>query len=85
MGRGDPRLPKETARLLRPARTLPLPSAILGRRMSRENVEIVQRAIDALNRRDLEAVARFSHPEVEMDSSRSRGVQAGIYGGERAA
>jgi hypothetical protein len=49
--------------------------------MSRENVEIVQQAIDAFNRRDLDAVERLYDPEVEMDWSRSRGVQAGIYRG----
>jgi ketosteroid isomerase-like protein len=52
--------------------------------MSRENVEVVQRALDAFNRRDLEAVERFSDPEVEMDWSRSRGVEAGIYRGQQA-
>ena len=30
--------------------------------MSRENVEIVRRAYDALNRRDLEATREFTHP-----------------------
>ena len=53
--------------------------------MSRENVEIVQRAIDAFNRRDLEALARFADPELEMDWSRSRGVEAGIYRGVQDA
>ena len=53
--------------------------------MSRENVEIVQRAIDAFNRRDLEGLARFADPELEMDWSRSRGVQAGTYRGVQDA
>ena len=53
--------------------------------MSQENVEIVQRAIDAFNRRDLEALTRFADPELEMDWSRSRGVEAGIYRGVQDA
>jgi hypothetical protein len=37
--------------------------------MSRENVEIVRQAIDAFNRRDLEAATRYSVPEIEVDWS----------------
>ena len=47
--------------------------------MSQENVEMVRRAIDAFNQRDLEAATRDNDPEVEVDWSRSRGVEAGIY------
>jgi ketosteroid isomerase-like protein len=50
--------------------------------MSQENVEIVRRAIEAFNRRDLDAVD--SDPDVEVDWSRSRGVEAGIYRGREA-
>jgi ketosteroid isomerase-like protein len=50
--------------------------------MSQENVEIVRRAIDAFNRRDLDAIE--SHPDVEVDWSRSRGLEAGIYRGREA-
>jgi ketosteroid isomerase-like protein len=53
--------------------------------MSRENVEIVQRAIDALNRRDLDAAFRYLDPEIEMDRSRFRGLEAGVYREEPAA
>ncbi len=50
--------------------------------MSQENVEIVKRAIEAFARRDLDAVE--SHPDIEVDWSRSRGVEAGIYRGREA-
>jgi ketosteroid isomerase-like protein len=50
--------------------------------MSQENVETVKRAIEAFNRRDLDAID--DHPDVEVDWSRSRGVEAGIYRGREA-
>jgi ketosteroid isomerase-like protein len=50
--------------------------------MSQENVEVVKRAIDAFNRRDLDAIE--SHPDVKVDWSRSRGVEAGVYRGREA-
>jgi ketosteroid isomerase-like protein len=53
--------------------------------MSRENVEVVRRAIDALNRRDLDAAFRYLDPEIEVDWSRFRRLEAGVYGGEPAA
>ena len=49
--------------------------------MSQENVELVRKAIAAYNRRDLEAVAALTHPDVEVDWSASRGVEAGVYRG----
>jgi ketosteroid isomerase-like protein len=49
--------------------------------MSQENVEIVRGAIDAFNRRDLEAWEALSHPDVEVDWSASRGLEAGVYRG----
>lgn len=52
--------------------------------MSRENVEIVRRAIEAFNRGDLDAAGDDFHPEAEVDWSRSPGVEAGIYRGEQA-
>jgi ketosteroid isomerase-like protein len=39
--------------------------------MSQENVEIVRRLLDAVDRRDTAAVLARYHPEVEMDFSRS--------------
>jgi ketosteroid isomerase-like protein len=52
--------------------------------MSEENVEIVRRAINAMNQRDLDGTMRDTDPEVEVDWSRSRGVEAGIYHGYQA-
>ena len=53
--------------------------------MSQENVEVVRRAIEAFNRRDIDAAFRDVDPEIELDWSRSRGVQAGIYRGIQAS
>jgi ketosteroid isomerase-like protein len=53
--------------------------------MSREHVEVVRRVIDALNRRDLDAASRYLDPEIEMDWSRLRGLEAGVYREEPAA
>ena len=53
--------------------------------MSQENVEIVRRAIDAFNRRDLDGAMRDTDAEVELDWSRSRGFQAGVYRGQEAS
>jgi ketosteroid isomerase-like protein len=52
--------------------------------MSQDNVEIVRRAMQAFSRRDLDAATRDAHPDVELDWSRSRGVEAGIYRGRDA-
>jgi ketosteroid isomerase-like protein len=49
--------------------------------MSKENVEIVQRSLDAYNRRDFEAVRAISDPDVEVDWSASRGLEVGVYRG----
>ncbi len=49
--------------------------------MSQENVEIVRRAIAAYNRRDFEALQVLNHPDLQLDWSASRGLQAGIYRG----
>jgi ketosteroid isomerase-like protein len=49
--------------------------------MPEENVEVVRRAIDAYNRRDFDAIRAISEPEVELDWSASRGLEAGVYKG----
>jgi ketosteroid isomerase-like protein len=49
--------------------------------MSQENVEVVRRALDAFCERDLEQVTRYWDPEIEIDWSRSPGVEAGVYRG----
>jgi ketosteroid isomerase-like protein len=52
--------------------------------MSQENVDVVQRAISAYNRRDLEAIRAIDDPEIQLDWSASRGLEAGIYQGREA-
>jgi ketosteroid isomerase-like protein len=49
--------------------------------MSRENVEIVRKAIDASNRRDVLMARALWHTEAEVDWSRSRGPLKGVYRG----
>jgi ketosteroid isomerase-like protein len=49
--------------------------------MSEENVDLVRRSIDAYNRRDFETLARLNLPDVVVDWSASRGLQAGVYRG----
>ena len=49
--------------------------------MSQGNVEVVKRMIDAYNQRDLAGLEAFSHPDVELDWSASRGFVAGVYRG----
>jgi ketosteroid isomerase-like protein len=50
--------------------------------MSQENVEIVRRAIAAYNQRDFEAMRALNHPDVQVDWSASRGLEAGVYQGK---
>jgi ketosteroid isomerase-like protein len=49
--------------------------------MSRENVEIVRRSIEAWNQRDEHAGMALWHPDGEIDWSRSRGPLKGVYRG----
>ena len=49
--------------------------------MSRENVEIVQRHIEAWNRRDLRKWLPTFRSDAEIDWSRARGPQKGVYRG----
>jgi ketosteroid isomerase-like protein len=50
--------------------------------MSRENVELVRRAADAFNRRDLDGTVQNYAPDAVVDWSNSRGVEvAGVYRG----
>jgi ketosteroid isomerase-like protein len=51
--------------------------------MSQENVEIVRRAVEAWNRRDLDGALQDLHPDAELDWSESSGVQGGVYRGVR--
>ena len=49
--------------------------------MSQENVEVVSRAHEAFNLRDLDALAELAEPDWVMDWSRSIGPQRGVYQG----
>jgi ketosteroid isomerase-like protein len=49
--------------------------------MSQENVEVVRRATDAYNRRDLDGIVKNYAPDAVLDWSNSRGVDAGVYRG----
>ena len=53
-----------------------------ARAMSQENVEIVRRVYDALNRGDWDAVFRDMHPDVEVTTQ--RGPAAGTHRGRQA-
>jgi ketosteroid isomerase-like protein len=52
-----------------------------GYAMSQQNVEVVRRAFEAFNGRDIEAALGDAVPEVTLDWSRSRGLDAGVYVG----
>jgi ketosteroid isomerase-like protein len=49
--------------------------------VSQASIEVIRRAIDAFNRRDLEAIRALHHNDVRMDWSASRGLEAGVYTG----
>jgi ketosteroid isomerase-like protein len=49
--------------------------------MSRENVEVVRRAYEALNRRDADALLEGAEPDLLQDWSRSIGPERGIFRG----
>jgi len=49
--------------------------------MSQENLEIVRRAIEALNRRDLTTLVALNRPDGELDWSRAQGPLKGVYRG----
>jgi ketosteroid isomerase-like protein len=52
--------------------------------MSRENVELVHRAMEAFNRRDFDTVLQDVAPDAVVDMSRSQGPDAGVYVGRDA-
>src|SRR5262245_57147582 len=49
--------------------------------MSRENLELVQRHVDAFNRRDLGTWLAMFRSDAEIDWSRARGPFKGVYRG----
>jgi ketosteroid isomerase-like protein len=51
--------------------------------MSQETVEVAQRNQDAWNRRDQATWLATFHADAEIDWSRSRGPQKGVYHGHR--
>jgi ketosteroid isomerase-like protein len=53
--------------------------------VSEHNVEVVRRSIDAYNRRDFETMRTLNDPDVELDWSESRGLDAGVYRGHDEA
>ncbi len=50
-------------------------------RMSQENLDLVQRAFEAINRRDVDGFLELAEPDVVQDWSRAMGPQSGIYRG----
>ena len=48
-----------------------------------ENVKVVKRAVDAVNRADFDAVVDATTDDFEFDFSNSRGPMRGIYGREQ--
>jgi ketosteroid isomerase-like protein len=49
--------------------------------MSQKNVEVVRRAVDAYNRRDLDGMVENWAPDAVLDWSNSRGFEAGVFRG----
>jgi ketosteroid isomerase-like protein len=49
--------------------------------MSRENVEVVQQALDAYTQRNIGALRALADPDMELDWSASRGWLEGVYRG----
>ncbi|MFL5780493.1 MAG: nuclear transport factor 2 family protein [Thermoleophilaceae bacterium] len=47
-------------------------------------MDVVRRVVDALDRRDFEALDELNHPDVEMDWTRSRGLDARVHRGHEA-
>jgi ketosteroid isomerase-like protein len=54
-------------------------------RPARMRLEVVERRLEAYNRRDIAALRALTDPRVEIDWSTSRGPHAGIYRGIDAA
>jgi ketosteroid isomerase-like protein len=51
--------------------------------MSRENVEVVRRHMEAWNRRDLTTLSTLWRSDGEIDWSHARGPLKGVYRGQR--
>jgi ketosteroid isomerase-like protein len=57
----------------------------LGRREPEENVEVVRRILDAINRRNIDAVIESATEDFLADWTNSRGLLAGVYQGRAQA
>jgi ketosteroid isomerase-like protein len=53
--------------------------------MSKENVEVVRLVLDAINRRDVDAVVESASEDVVTDWSNSRGLLSGVHQGRDQA
>ena len=53
--------------------------------MSQENIDVVRKAIEALNRRDAPAARSVWRSDAEIDWSRSKGPLKGVYHGRGEA
>jgi ketosteroid isomerase-like protein len=53
--------------------------------MSQENIAIVRRILDAINRRDVDAAIESASEDFEADWSNSRGLLSGIHRGRDEA
>src|SRR5690242_6526756 len=51
--------------------------------MPQENVDVVRSSIAAFSQGDFDGVQELNHQEVELDWSESRGLEAGVYKGEK--
>jgi ketosteroid isomerase-like protein len=51
--------------------------------MAQENIELVCRAIDFFNRREIDRALESTHPDLEMDWSNSIGPLKGVYRGRK--
>jgi ketosteroid isomerase-like protein len=51
--------------------------------MSQGNVEVVRRAVEAWNRRDMATLSALWRSDAEIDWSRARGPLKGVYRGHR--
>lgn len=49
--------------------------------MSQENIELVRKLFEAVNRLDDQAALAICHPDFEIDWTRSRGPERGMYRG----
>jgi ketosteroid isomerase-like protein len=52
--------------------------------MSAENVEVVRRSWDALNRGGLDAIAEFWHPDIEWRAAEGEVDDVGVFNGREA-